>query len=761
MKHKFNLLTLVLSILAWAQMAFAVPPIDPEGRIFRASLAMKELSSTPSTPPAGYMKVYPKDDGKLYTLDSSGAEKTVGDGTTFSEPPTFVQQTSGGITPPGTVKLYPKLDGNFYSLDEFGNERPVGSGGGSSGVNLILGGDGALGNRFQEYADAAGAAPVDGEGGSPDVSSGINTVNPLAGDADFVLTKDAANRQGQGWAFDFFVDVAYRAKSHKIRFDYIVNSGTFTAGTRDAISDVTVWIVDVTNGTVIQPSNVKLFSTSTAISDVFEAEFQTSASGYQYRLLFHVATTSASAYSLRVDNIFVGPSQYVFGTPITDGTPYTPTITTISGTMTNYTAYGWWSRRGDRAIYTGRINFTGAPGTWGDLRIGLPAGHVPDNATGKIPSYTGDASILTPSLLYHGSAQIQGTTIRVLPTMTTTHTGNAPHPAGTINSTFPATLTSGDAIMWSVEVPIVGWSSSVQMSDSYSSRTVAARAYAGTDQTGVNPNSSFTKLTFGAKSYDLTNSFDATNSRFVAPTPGIYSISAVAQFLSTNVAAARYFLSVYKNGSRVDSGGSVFPSATTSFGLSIDTDIEMAAGDYLEIYVYSTANHSANTLTSASGTINSHFTVHKISGPTAIAATERISFRASLGSGSAIGTSLTDVVFSTKNEDSHGAYNTSTGEFTAPAAGSYHFSWGLVTAPITLATNSERFFSTLLVDGVQVVNGFRSPGTGGNNNHASGGAVTLYLNAGQKVKIRATSSVATNFNADVATNFFSGHRVGP
>ena len=66
--------------------------------------------------------------------------------------------------------------------------------------------------------DTAGANPVDGTGGSANVTWTRTTTNPLAGDGS-VLTKDAVNRQGQGVSYDFTIDRADRNKQLAIEFD--------------------------------------------------------------------------------------------------------------------------------------------------------------------------------------------------------------------------------------------------------------------------------------------------------------------------------------------------------------------------------------------------------------------------------------------------------------------------------------------------------------------------------------------------------------
>lgn len=140
---------------------------------------------------------------------------------------TSAQTTTPANPASGENKLYFKADGKLYTLDSSGNEAIVGSG--TGGVkNLITNGnaDDTSSSIFVPYADAASTRPVDGTGGSPTVTTSMTTSTPLDGTKSFLLTKPASNVQGQGWSVPFTVDPAYRAKSLKISFDYIVNSGT-------------------------------------------------------------------------------------------------------------------------------------------------------------------------------------------------------------------------------------------------------------------------------------------------------------------------------------------------------------------------------------------------------------------------------------------------------------------------------------------------------------------------------------------------------
>lgn len=204
--------------------------------------------------------------------------------------------------------------------------------GSSSGTNFITNGTAeADTSGWATYADAAGSSPVDGTGGSPTVTWTRTTTTPLVGTASFLFTKDAANRQGQGASFDFTIDSAYQAKMLNVSFEYAVASGTFAAGTLTSDSDITIWVYDKTNNSLIQLSSFRLLASST-LSNTFFAQFQTASNSTSYRLIFHCATTSASAYTVEFDNISVSPAV---APPVFGAIPATiQRFTSGSGTYT-------------------------------------------------------------------------------------------------------------------------------------------------------------------------------------------------------------------------------------------------------------------------------------------------------------------------------------------------------------------------------------------------------------------------------------------
>lgn len=114
------------------------------------------------------------------------------------------------------------------------------------------------------------------------------------------------------------------------------------------------------------------------------------------------------------------------------------------------------------------------------------------------------------------------------------------------------------------------------------------------------------------------------------------------------------------------------------------------------------------------------------------------------------------IVFGTEIYDTASAYSTSTGEFVAPIAGVYHFSWAVYrnNAPAAgvywqgrLQTTSTQFLGNLhICDGVQFP--------------VSVGSADVQLASGQSlsVKIGTSSGAAAIYGTNRAT-FFCGHYV--
>lgn len=210
---------------------------------------------------------------------------------------------------------------------------------------------------------------VTGTGGV-DVTITRNTSSPLRNEADFLFTKDAANRQGEGVSYDFTIDKADQTKLMSVSFDYSA-SAAFVTGTN---SDMQVFVYDITNAVLIPVSRSSIL----APKGFFYGTFPTNTS-QSYRLILHVATTNASAYTLEFTNVEVNTIQTLAqGAIVTEWQPFSMVITAVTsnptlGTVIESSAF--FRRVGDSAQVTFAFRQT-APGTAGSghYLFSLPPG---------------------------------------------------------------------------------------------------------------------------------------------------------------------------------------------------------------------------------------------------------------------------------------------------------------------------------------------------------------------------------------------------
>jgi len=179
----------------------------------------------------------------------------------------------------------------------------------SSGINYIsANSDFEAGTTagWATYADSAATAPVDGTGGSPAITLAASTASPLRGSYSGLITKDAANRQGQGVSFDFSIAAADKGRPLLITWEGSASANyTGSSGTEY----MSVYVYDVTNATLITPASTTVAPGVSKGSTFFVATTSTS-----YRLIFHTAGTGTSAWTYTIDTVSVGPQSIAIGT---------------------------------------------------------------------------------------------------------------------------------------------------------------------------------------------------------------------------------------------------------------------------------------------------------------------------------------------------------------------------------------------------------------------------------------------------------------
>lgn len=517
---------------------------------------------------------------------------------------------------------------------------------------------------YATYADAAQATPENGTGGSPTCTIARSTTTPLNGVADLNFVKDAANRQGEGFSYDFTIDSAYKGTVQQIAFNYEVLSGTYASG------DMTCWIYDVTNAVLLpQPSGNSVISTSIP-SQQGQCTFQTAIDSTSYRLIFHVTTTSASAYTLAFDNISVGPQVNASGsvdTVWTDGGVTIVTATTTAPTKaTGITVDKMWYRRNGsnlecRVEYK-QSNTTSAAAGSGNYLWALPAGLVAD--TSKVTAYTDviGAAVFSPTNII-GSGTAAGTNSSIVEValydstrvrlLSVSAAGN-----GGVGNSWFAMNEASYGVNFYYSVPIAGWGSNNVLSTTANTRAVVF--------TGTNASQSLTANTTNAL-------FTATKDTVAGWNGSLYTVQVPGDYFAAAAwGNASNTINIYKNGSIYGRG-----SGTAS--------AVRVAGSWLlpNLVVGDTISFRSDVSITA---VNAEGYIHLLQSPQQIAASESINARYYASATSVTG-SLATVVWTTKDYDSHNSM--ASGVYTVPAPGKYRVSADLALSGTFVLNNQN------------------------------------------------------------------------
>lgn len=539
----------------------------------------------------------------------------------------------------------------------------------SGGINYLSSNSDAEADTagWATYADAAGTSPVDGTGGSPSSTFTRSTSSPLRGTASFLWTKSAANRQGEGFSYDFTIDASDKAKVLQISFDYLVSSGTY------ADSDMTIWIYDVTNAALIQPAGYTIQNATVSMSQ--KATFQSASNSTSYRLIVHTASTSASAYTLKFDNFAVGPQIVTNGAAITDWVTYTPTVTGF-GTLASQQVQ---SRRVGDSLEVRGVLVTGTP-TAVTASVTLGFNGINNNVTADTSKIGGGGYSPNTSI---GTAWEQGNTatffgIQPILSSNTICFGSQTSTANptTIN-TGSALIGSASTITFSISVPIVGWSSNVQLSSDTDTRVVAAK-YTGNDGASLSGTPVVVKgMTLA---YDTHSFINLTTGAITIPVSGKYEFTCQAGCNALSTAANQYFLIELRTGSTANAGtvkDSTYQRLANSCYVGTPTisySLDCIAG---EVYSFQAASDVGASRALQGGFI----AVKRLSGPSVIAASESVHARYGGSTTTLTNSTTVDVTFTTKEKDTHNAFNGTT--FTVPVSGTYQVVMGLETAAFT------------------------------------------------------------------------------
>lgn len=736
-----------------------------------------------------------------------------GTGQIVAESAVVLPEASTPATPSsGYGKIYFKTDGYLYQLNDNGTETRVGTGTGS--INYILNGtfesdaDGVLPSGWALYEDAAASTPVNGTGvaTSNEITFLAENTSPLRGNISAVLTKDAANRQGEGVSYDFTISDADKYAVLAGNLDYEIASGTYADG------DLTFYIYDVTNSSLIQPAGYSL--SNVGVESTKQFTFQGTGST-SYRLIIHVASTSASAYSVKFDNISVGPQVKSIG--VVPKAPTVQTFTSGSGTYTKpagvkflkVTAIGGGggggaennsgtggnggnttfgtsliiANGGGGGSYTGNAGGTGAANSPAIQIITVQGGHGADGmyAGSALPSgmqIVGGAGGVT-ALGGNGRATGQtgsggsayantGAGGSGAPTFTSSRYAGAGGGAGaytvgiinnpsssysyavgaggTAGSDGGALYDGGAGGSGIVIVEEFYHGENVETSDQSSEgRVVALRATLAAAQTGVSDK----VIPFDTAAVDTHSGLNLTTGVYTVKVPGVYRISATCQFASSGT-PNNDAIYIRKNTSNYSMAYAAnLTASTTGTFAQISDVLNLVAGDTIDIYVDADASFDIDN----NG--RTRFTMERLSGNQTVMAGESVF---AYGSNSA-GTSVADdtwaaATWNAENGDSHSALGSTL--FTAPISGTY-----LLASNVSFAPNATGQRGLRLVGaGVVRAEVLALPSASYNLGHSATALVRLLAGETAYVSVYQNSGGALALTNSAAYNTFSVVRVG-
>lgn len=486
----------------------------------------------------------------------------------------FDAQAASDPASPTTTDVYYNTTTNEFKYYNGTDWKTLGSAL-ASGINYVTNPDfESSATDWSAYADAAQSTPEDGTGGSPTVTITRTTTDPQRGTGSGLITKDAANRQGEGVSTDFTIDRADRNKQIYISAD-IETSANYVK------DDIQVFVYDVTNATLITPSRS---GDNTRVTASFSATDSTS-----YRLIFHVASTNALAYTVKVDNVSVGPDVLIDSPIVTDWVEYTPewTATTTNPTVGNGSIVGRWRRVGDTGFYQIRVNFqsTTTAGS-GDYSFSLPTGQTMDASKiimdGGALAPLGSGNVLDNlSQVYvigSVSQSLTNTTVRL-----TYDSGSST--ATIVGATAPITWATGDGIYLNFSAPISEWDnqSAILSSQEIINQTAKSKMTLETNQ-NVTADTSAVVVELDTIQFDDGAIASTSNNSFTIKKSGKYRLTGGVYVtgITTGNAVVVYF---YRNGSILDSA---FDTADSGSPTVFYTGVyDLVAGDEIQLRVSS------------------------------------------------------------------------------------------------------------------------------------------------------------------------------
>lgn len=180
--------------------------------------------------------------------------------------------------------------------------------------------DGTTAGTIATYNDSSTTAPVDGTGGTvAGLTTTINTSSPIQNPSNIRFNKDAANRQGEGWSWDFTLERADYESGRPVPITFMQKSSTnYVAG------DLTMFVYDISGSALVSSTGIPCLSNASGVSALAATSTTAPVTCYfqpvnqtdtNYRVIWHVASTNANAWTFDIARLKVSPDEKLLVAP--------------------------------------------------------------------------------------------------------------------------------------------------------------------------------------------------------------------------------------------------------------------------------------------------------------------------------------------------------------------------------------------------------------------------------------------------------------
>lgn len=467
-------------------------------------------------------------------------------GATISD---FLQFTQQGSTPAlpaaGSNRIYFKNDGTAYTLDSAGNELPLGSGSGGS-KNYFEDSDSKVDSTVGNWLTDDGA-------GSP--SGGLTLAltavagELLEGNNSLKISKDAADRNGH------FVKVLSKTIDPSDRGRPNYGSFEFRPLTGYVSSDLVWEVYDVTNATVLYSgvaSDLELLNSRGRFNWVTYLAEDTE----QVEFRLKVDNTNTNAFDVVVDEFTFGPVAILNAPIVTEWQEYSLVIGGSGGTPPtpnpDYQQANW-RRVGDSMEITFNYlqSVAGASGAGTSYTFSLPPGYQMDAAKWYPGFGNGTQGSCGTAIVQSTSRGVQEGWIQPLnSTQFIIYTGDAVDNHAIMGAAYNPFGDATIRISFRAVVPIVGWGAGAVLSgNELSQQTMRASIYLSGDQAINNANQNV--VLFDTVDFDKFGLFSAVDNGFKIQKDGDHKVT-VKVNVSGLTADEQFIGRILKNGIEID-----------------------------------------------------------------------------------------------------------------------------------------------------------------------------------------------------------------